>query len=77
MYMYASDGPVKMRDKQPIETGKEDGRPGPEGPKYTILTVSLSDCEFTWCFGPGISTIFFTKDEFPDDLCVLSRRPPH
>ncbi|UCC97679.1 MAG: hypothetical protein JSW66_17770 [Phycisphaerales bacterium] len=74
MYTYASDKPVKTRGKQPFKEGKEDGRPVSEGSKYTILSVSLPDCELTWCFGPGISTIFIVKDEFPHDLCVLSRQ---
>lgn len=74
MYTYASDGPVEMWGRKLLKLGKEKRRPGPEGSKYTILSVSLPGCEFTWCFGPGISTIFITKDEFPHGLCVLFRR---
>lgn len=74
MYTYALDGPVEMRDKPPAELGKDIARPRPEGSKYTVLSLSLSDCEITWCLGPGISTIFIKKNEPPYDLCVLSRR---
>ena len=73
MYAYASDGPLRKGHKQPVKLGRENRRPAPQGSKYTILSLSLGDCDLTWCFGPGISTIFITKDEFPNDLCVLSR----
>jgi len=88
MYAYGLDGHVKMWDKLTAELSKhtaQPARPGtmacdgtggarPEGSKYTVLSFSLADCEITWCFGPGISTIFVKKHESPNDLCVLSRR---
>jgi hypothetical protein len=62
-----------MRGKPALKQSKEGERPGPQGSKYTVLSVSQGDCEFTWCFGPGISTIFITEDEFPHDFRVLVR----
>jgi hypothetical protein len=83
MYTYAVDGPIKTRDKPTPEPGKDTKRPargaagGPiaEGSNYTVMSFSLPDSEITWCFGPGISTIFITKNESPRDVCVVSRRP--
>jgi len=75
MYKYASDGPIEMRDKSALERRGDVGHPGSEGSKYTVLSFSLSDCEVTLCFGPGISTIFVTKNESPDDFCGFSREP--
>ena len=88
MYAYGLDGPNEMRDKLAAELSKNTARPArpgptacdgvggarPEGSKYTVLSFSLHDCEVTWCFGPGISTIFVKNSESPHDLCVLSRR---
>jgi hypothetical protein len=75
MYGYASDGPIEMRDKSALERRGDVDRPGSDCSKYTVLSFSLSDCEVTWCFGPGISTIFVTKNESPHDFCVFSRGP--
>ncbi len=88
MYAYGLDGPIEMWDKLTAELSKHTARPArpaamacdgaggarPEGSKYTVLSFSLADCEVTWCFGPGISTIFVKNNESPHDLCVLSRR---
>ena len=88
MYAYGLDGPVEMRDKPAAELSKNTARPArpgtpacdeaggarPEGSRYAVLSFSLADCEVTWCFGPGISTIFVKNSKSPHDLCVLSRR---
>jgi hypothetical protein len=87
MYAYGLDGPIEMRDKLAAELRKNLGQSArldttacggadgtrPEGSKYTVMSFSLADCEVTWCFGPGISTIFVKNNESPHDLCVLSR----
>lgn len=88
MYAYGLDGPIEMRDKPAAESSKNTARPArpsttacdgaggarPEGSKYTVLSFLLSHCEVTWCFGPGISTIFVKNSESPHGLCILSRR---
>ena len=74
MYAYASDGPVELQDYPAPNRSGDSGQPGQEGSNYVVLTVALSDIEITWCWGPGISTIFAAKRESPRDSCVLSRR---
>jgi len=75
MYGYALHGSIENGDKSALEGKKDVERPGPGRSKYTVLSVSLSDCEVTWCFGPGISTIFVAKNESPHDFFALSREP--
>ena len=83
MYGYVLDGTIETRDKSALEGNKEVEHCGPDRSplgdgwrrKYTVLSVSLSDCEITWCSGPGISTIFVAKNESPHDFIALSREP--
>ena len=74
MYKYASDGPVEPQDYRVLSQSRDSGQPGQDGSNYVVLTVSVSDIEITWCWGPGISTIFAAKSGSPHDSCVLSRR---
>ncbi len=74
--MYALDGSIEMRDNLAAELNKHATQPRPKGLKYTVLSFSLSGCEITWCFGPGISTIFIAGKGCPHDLRVLSRQSP-
>jgi hypothetical protein len=71
MYKYTSDGSVEPQDYRVLSQSSDSGQ---EGSNYVVLTVALSDIEITWCWGPGISTIFAAKRESPRDSCVLSRR---
>ena len=76
MYTYAVDGPTGMRDKPAAEPSKDAACPGPERSKFTVLSFSLSNCWITWCFGPGISAVFITKNASTCNLRVLSCRFP-
>lgn len=88
MYAYGLDGSVEMPHKPAAELSKNTTQPARPGDarrnkaggartkasKYMVLSFSLADCQVTWCFGPGISTIFVKNSESPHDLCILSRQ---
>lgn len=63
MYGYTSESFIEA-DKEPVlEPSEGSKQPLSERPKYTVLSVSFSDFEIVWCFGPGISAVFITSDD--------------